>query len=208
MEQEIKLQVLDKNNIDLRSLTWLTDLAEGETKSWHIVSTYFDTPDWYLLKNGLGLRLRKLQDQWFQTVKTLGIVKQGFHQRDEWEHLLHSPEWDIKQLQKTPLAPLIADSKKWATIKAIFTTDFTRQTLDVSLAEETKVELAYDVGHVRAGQLTELIHEIELELKTGSVEQLKWLSHLVCARLDLKPSNLSKAKQGYQLVAQSPLNSD
>ena len=51
-----------------------------------------------------------------------------------------------------------------------------------------------------AGGLTQPIHEIELELKSGNVENLQALANELQQQLSLSPSNTSKAKMGYQLV--------
>ena len=201
LEQEFKLAVNDTATIDLSSLIWLTDLAEGEVETKRLINTYYDTPDLHLVRQGLGLRLRQSGDEWFQTVKTAGTSQNGFHQRDEWEHELADGRWDLDKLKQTPLEIMIKDSSIWSTLSAVFITDFVRETMQLSLPEDTQIELAYDCGQVRAGGLVEPIHEIELELKSGSIEQLKQLADQFCQRLDVSPSDINKAQLGYKLAA-------
>ena len=173
LEQEIKLQVVNDNIIDLAAIDWLKPFWQSEPVVQQLVSTYFDTPDLYLIKHGVGLRLRKVENQWLQTVKCTGQVQDGLHQREEWEHALSSDKFDLIQLKQTPLADMIDDEKIWPKLQSVFTTDFERQTIQLELADNTLVELAYDRGEVRTDNSAVPIHEIELELKTGSVAILK-----------------------------------
>ncbi|MFW5451732.1 MAG: inorganic triphosphatase [Methylophagaceae bacterium] len=200
LEQELKLRVSGEGKLDLSSLVWLRELTNGKVETQHLSNTYFDTPNKDLRKQGVGLRLRQQDDVFLQTVKTAGIARDGLHQRDEWEHELQAADWDLAKLRQTPLADLINDSNIWSNMQPIFTTNFTREIRWLTLPENTKVELAYDRGAVTAGDLVDTIHEIELEIKQGSIEQLKQFATLMCSHLAVKPSNSSKAKQGYRLV--------
>jgi inorganic triphosphatase YgiF len=201
LEQEIKLVVNNTVKLDLLSMTWLTDLAEGKIETKRLTNTYYDTPDLHLIKHELSLRMRHNGDAWFQTVKTSGITTEGLHQRDEWEHELLDGNWDLEMLKQTPLAVMINDSELWSQLQPVFTTNFVRETLQLSLPNTTKIELAYDWGQVISGDLAEPIHEIELELKSGSIEQLKQLAAKFCQQLSVTPSNINKAQRGYKLAA-------
>ena len=203
LEQEIKLQISGDKVIDLSTLDWLTTYSQSAPKVQHLVSTYFDTPELFLIKNGLGLRMRNESGRWLQTVKCTGQVKEGLHQREEWEHVLTSEQFDLIQLKQTPLVNMIEDPNIWPRLKPVFTTDFERQTLQLSLPDGTEVELAYDLGEVRAEGLTESIHEIELELKKGSLETLKLLAEQCVKELPVEYHDESKAHHGYRLVQQT-----
>jgi len=97
---------------------------------------------------------------------------------------------------------MIEDPAIWPTLKPVFTTDFERQTLQLTLSDKTEVELAYDRGEVRTDNLAEAIHEIELELKQGSVETLKLLAEQCVKQLSVEYHDESKAHRGYRLVEQ------
>ena len=200
LEQEIKLVVKGTTKLDLLSMTWITDLAEGEIETKRLISTYYDTPGLHLIKQQLGLRVRKSGDVWLQTVKTSGSSVNGFHQRNEWEDELKDAQWDLQKLKQTPLVAVINDPKLWSQLQPVFTTNFVRETLQLSLSNNTKIELAYDRGQVVSGDLAEPIHEIELELKSGSLEQLKRLASELCQHLDVTLSNINKAQRGYKLA--------
>lgn len=202
LEQEIKLQLQNDDNIDLSQLDWLKPFWLSPPRRQHLVSVYFDTPDLYLIEHRVGLRLRNNDGQWLQTVKCSGQVKDGLHQREEWEHRLSTDQFDLELLKQTPLVDMIDDPAIWSKLKPVFTTDFERQTLQLSLPDKTEVELAYDRGEVRTQTLAEPIHEIELELKNGSVESLKLLAEQCIKQLSVEFYDESKAHRGYRLIQQ------
>lgn len=107
LEQEIKLQIIGNDDIDLTKLDWIKQYCQSEPKIQRLVSTYFDTPDLYLIEHRVGLRLRNDDGQWLQTVKCSGQVKDGLHQREEWEHALSSDQFDLELLKQTPLVDMI-----------------------------------------------------------------------------------------------------
>ncbi len=207
LEQEVKLQVFGENKLDLRSLTWLCSLADGEIETQRLISTYYDTPDHYLMAQGLGLRLRNKGGRWLQTVKTSGSAENGLHQRQEWEYGLDSEAFDLPVLKQTPLKEIIEEHAVWSSLMPLFTTDFIRETLQITLADNIQIEFAYDYGKVTAKQSSAVIHEIEMELKMGSVEQLTQFASMVAERLDLEPSNGNKAQLGYQLLKEALIKS-
>lgn len=200
LEQEIKLQIIGDAVIDLTKLDWLKQYCHSEPKKQRLVSTYFDTPELSLIHQGVGLRLRNENGRWLQTVKCSGQVKNGLHQREEWEHALTSDQFDLIQLKQTPLVDMIEDPAIWPKLKPVFTTDFERQILQLTLPDKTEVELAYDRGEVHTDNLAEPIHEIELELKQGSVETLKLLAEQCVKQLLVEYHDESKAHRGYRLV--------
>lgn len=201
LEQEIKLRVKSEDKIDLASLAWPLSITVGNIEVNHLISTYYETDDLHLSRHGVGLRMRQSQGRWLQTVKTSGVVKAGLHQREEWEHELGGPQWDLAMLRQTPLARIIDSPDIWSKLLPIFTTDFLRETIHLNLADGTQVELAYDRGQVIASDEKTRIHEIELELLVGNTEQLNTLASLLKEQLLLSLSNISKAQMGYQLVS-------
>jgi triphosphatase len=201
LEQELKLVVNNTHTIDLRTVSCLASMITGKLETHHLVSTYFDTPDKYLSEHKVGLRLRQYDDTWWQTVKTAGVVKDGLHQREEWEFPLDGPEWDLSTLRQTPLLTMIDEPDLWSQLAPLFTTDFMRDTLQLKLADNSLVELAYDYGKVMAGDKASSIHELELELKSGNVEALMLIASKLQVQLDVTPSDCSKAQMGYALAS-------
>lgn len=201
LEQELKLLVNSDSQIDLSSLILPDYCVNAEPVTTHLISTYFDTADLYLASQKVGLRMRQSDGLWLQTVKTSGQVKEGLHQREEWEHHLDTAEWDLQKLKQTPLSVMIDDPVIWSKIGPIFTTDFMRETLLLSVEDGSQIELAYDRGQVIAGEFSVVIHEIELELKSGNVTRLRLLAEQLQQQIPLSLSDTSKAKMGYQLLS-------
>lgn len=201
LEQEIKLALTDDNELDLFLLHWLEPFIASDIQSARLVSDYFDTPQLDLIKSGAGLRLRNDNGRWWQTVKATGQVVEGLHQRQEWEWPLAGAEFDIELLKQTPLTPLINNPAIWTQLAHIFTTDFQRKTIQLLLKDSTEIELAYDRGRVYSEQKQVAIHEIELELKSGSIASMKALAEQFCEKMNLKYNESSKAKIGYELIS-------
>ena len=199
LEQEIKLQVTQADSLNLQALGWLTSMLKQDVYQQHLLSTYFDTPDKALMTFGVGLRLRQIGEQWLQTVKCSGRASSGLHERQEWEHELVAPVFDLERLAETAIAPLLEQEQVWSAIEPVFTTEFERDVWLLVLEADTVVELAYDRGEVRAGDKQVAIHEIELELKHGDIEHCQKLADKLKAALPLEYSNISKAGLGYKL---------
>ncbi len=199
LEQEIKLQVKQADSLNLQALDWLKSLLRQDVYQQHLLSTYFDTPDKALMSFGVGLRLRQVGEQWLQTVKCSGQARAGLHERQEWEHELAAPAFDLERLAETAIAPLLEQDEVWSALEPVFTTEFERDVWWLDLESDTVVELAYDRGEVRAGDRQTPIHEIELELKQGDITICQKLADQLKAALPLEYSNTSKAGMGYNL---------
>lgn len=199
LEQEVKLAVNGGEVLDLSSLAWLSPYIQSK-RSFHLISHYFDTPELLLLQQGVGLRRRFDGKQWFQTVKESGHAQQGLHQRREWECRLDNDAFDLKHLHQTPLTTLFEDENKWQQITVIFTTDFQREVMLLAIEGGLEIELAYDRGVVYTDDSQSPIHEVELELNSGSVEQLQTVAIQLQQTMPVEPSDISKAQRGYQLL--------
>jgi triphosphatase len=201
LEQEIKLALTDDKELDLKSLSWLEPFIDNEIQSTRLVSDYFDTPQLHLIKSGFGLRLRNDSGSWWQTVKATGQVVDGLHRRQEWEWALSEAQFDLDLLRQTPLQAAIDEPRLWSQVDKIFTTDFQRQAIQLKLDDKTEVEFAYDRGRVYSKDREAVIHEVELEFKSGSLESMKKLAELFFSKLSVQYNQSSKAKIGYELIS-------
>ncbi|MFT7235044.1 MAG: triphosphatase [Methylophagaceae bacterium] len=198
LEQELKLSVLE-GEIDLKTIVF-DGYQQSEVTSQRLISTYFDTSELALIKNGFGLRLRFDGKQWFQTLKETGQVKRGLHQRQEWEQGLLKEAFDEDLLKATPLRTLIENEAVWPKVSSVFTTDFIRQIIILRDQSGAQIEVAYDKGRVYTDVEATPIHEIELELKAGNVNQLQAIAAHLISILPLQTSDSSKAGKGYGLL--------
>lgn len=201
MEIELKLLV-DPADADrlLRSAALRT--SDKQQKK-HLENIYFDTPDGQLQSGRIGLRLRRDGDNWLQTLKGGGGTVGGLHSRQEIEYPVAGPHLEFSGLAGTPWAkyfkPTLASS-----LRPVFHTDFHRVIRLVRL-DDAEIEVALDRGEVRAGDASEPICEIELELVSGPVTALFELARQLLEIAPLRLENASKAERGYRLAAGSPL---
>ena len=173
-----------------------------------LANTYFDTATLSLSKLKAGLRIRRQNDHLEQTLKLAGSQVGGLHQRPEYNvNITESPP-DLSLFpahiwpSDFPLAQVQAD------LQPLFSTDFVRQRWIIQL-DHTELELALDVGEVRAGEassapLSEPIQELELELSSGEVGGLFSLAEQLLKYGGMRLSAVSKAQRGYRLAGLAP----
>ncbi|WP_297481897.1 inorganic triphosphatase [uncultured Photobacterium sp.] len=162
---------------------------------------YFDTPDQALRQHDIGLRIRRFDDVFVQTLKTAGRVVAGLHQRPEYNIEVNSTEPSLA-LHPTDAWPhdfdVVAIQQQ---IQPLFSTDFTRQQWLVAMPDGSQIELAFDHGEVSVDDKRSPICEVELELKSGQTDALFTLARELCVDGGMRLGNLSKAARGYRLAA-------
>jgi triphosphatase len=158
---------------------------------------YYDTPDCLLLKHGLSLRVRRNGRRYVQTVKRAAVYGQPFV-RAEWETALISSAPDLTSLPVSdigaPLNTLAVDA-----LDAVFVTKVRRRTQRLELPGGV-VEIAFDEGSIQAGDRSEQLTEVELELKAGDASVLYDLGMQLLESAPLRIGTLSKADRGYGLA--------
>ena len=201
-EIEIKLATRDADLPALRRV--LKDMAAGATaRRLKLVSTYYDTEDRALVRQGLVLRVRQHDGHYIQTVKSASVPGGSPLARGEWEDTIAGERPD-------PLAPesgrfLSADIA--ARVAPVFRTEVTRLVTELAPAPGTCIEAAIDRGTIRVPgrKPGERISEIEFELKSGPVTALYDVALRLLAEAPVRLEWRSKAERGYQLAAGRPL---
>ena len=160
-------------------------------------SIYFDTPDFTLAGRRAGLRLRRIGRRWVQTFKC-ELPDGSEHRRGEWEWPVPRAAIDFDLLAETPLADWFAKPRNRDALQPVFETRFTRASALIE-HEGTSIELAIDRGNVIAGERSEPILELELELKDGPVDGLYAFALELNATHALMPEPRSKAARGFLL---------
>ena len=163
-------------------------------------NTYFDTPDNWLRQHDIGLRIRRFDDVFVQTVKTSGRVVAGLHQRPEFnaEHTCNSPDLSLHPADIWPQSKSTEELQ--AELHPLFSTNFTREQWLIGMPDGSQIELAFDHGHVVANEKEEPICEVELELKSGQTEALFTLARSISGDGGMRLGSLSKAARGYRLA--------
>ena len=171
-----------------------------------LVSTYFDTPDGALARQGLTLRVREQEGRFVQTVKssdeTHGADSGGLALvRGEWEDPVAAERPDPRAPQTGRFIPAQAADE----LVALVRTEIRRLSLMLCPDAETRVEAAVDQGHVMVlpDKLREPICEIELELKYGDMAALYDLALEMLAVAPVRLERRSKSARGFRLPRSS-----
>ena len=161
-------------------------------------TVYYDTPGGDLAKAGFTLRVRHDGRRYVQTIKQASADGGALH-RGEWEAAVDGEGLDLKAARKTPLKPWLKPALVEA-LRVVFVVEVERSKCDLP-AGEGVVEVALDRGEVRAGDRVCAIHELELELKSGSAARLFEVARNLIAEFPLNLAFVSKAERGRMLLA-------
>jgi len=188
----------------------LEALRFGGIKSRRLRATYYDTQDGKLAKLGLTIRLRKEGRGWIQTAK--------MRTSDPLVRLEHNVDVPTPQHQEIPelilarhdgsdvgaaisnaLQSLPSQQREAALIER-FHINVLRRTRTEYLGD-SKVEMAFDTGNIRCGERSMPVCELEMELKSGAIENMFRLAEIWEIRTGLHIYTPSKAVRGGNLVA-------
>ncbi|WP_347453893.1 CYTH domain-containing protein [Acinetobacter thermotolerans] len=198
VEVELKFQIpAARRNALLKALD------PKKSQQIQLQAKYYDTEDCLLSKNGVALRQRLEGTRWVQTLKAAGKshIERFEHNYDLGE-LEQAPELDLSIYANSPEAQKILNNalgNQLDQLKLQFETDISR-TLRVIEHEGTEIEVALDVGAIRTLDVEQEVHEVEFELKSGSVEQLLAFSFEWVKKYQLWLDVRSKAEIGNLLA--------
>jgi triphosphatase len=158
---------------------------------------YYDTPDRTLLRHGLSLRVRRNGRRYVQTLKRAPIHGQPFV-RGEWETTVSSSVPNLTSLPVSEIgAPL--DTLTLDALDPVFVTKVRRRVQRLELPGAV-IEMALDEGSIEAGERSEPLTEVELELKAGDASVMYDLGMQLLEIAPLRIGTLSKADRGYDLA--------
>ena len=217
MESEIKLRLDPETElpaiVDSPLLSRLT-MPDSRREN-DLVNIYYDTVKHDLTNREMTLRLRKVKNLFEVTLKTGEATVSELHQRFEWTAMFPE-DWDgdlkngldtswFKREATSTGDPDAQLQEALRLIKArpliiICEARFKRITYDIGYGDSL-LELAIDQGELIAGDLSEPLYEIEVELKEGDVRDLVELGHEMQERLPVEPEELSKFARCLKLLA-------
>ncbi|KXS35019.1 MAG: phosphate binding CYTH domain-containing protein [Idiomarina sp. T82-3] len=209
MSQEIELKLLiepqqRENTLNECRTVAQEHGAESSYQALELANAYFDTSDLRLRQYDMGLRIRRSGDQLEQTIKLAGRVLGGMHERPEYNLNVDSMEPDITLFDEGiwpddfPVYDIQRD------LQALFKTDFTRHKWHIP-SGDGQIELVLDMGEIVAGEKTERIVEMELELQGGDLADVYRLAERLVKKANARMGSLSKAARGYLLAGKSAL---
>lgn len=198
IEVELKFQISEARR---NALLKAVDPKKSEVIQ--LQAKYFDTPDRLLSQHGVALRQRLEGTRWIQTLKAAGKSHlHRFEDNIDLGELDQAPTLDLSiydqnEQAKTILANALGAQKDKLQLQ--FETDIQR-TLRVMNYEDAEIEVAVDIGEVRTLDKKQEIHEVEFELKSGSIESLLAFSFEWVKKYQLWLDVRSKAEFGNLLV--------
>lgn len=209
MEIELKLLIRPQDAAILREHPLLQQYAAGPARELHMADTYFDTARHQLREAGAGLRVRRVGDEFIQTLKAGGDASVGLHRRYEWESRVAGEQPDLAALRemvdrKAPWSKLLRASSIASSLAPVFQSKVTRTVWDLRLPDGDRIEFALDLGKLECGDETVPVSEMELELVSGNAIHLFDLALALHERIPMRIGTLSKAEQGYALCRPHP----
>lgn len=205
IEIELKLALPTADPAGLaQRLATLPLLARRPATRQTLHNLYHDTPDQRLRRQGMALRLRRIDGgaapQWRQTLKLGGKADSALSERGEWESTVPAGALVWTALADTPWARIDPDASLFHALQPCFSTDFERLSWQLRQRDGSVVELALDIGQIRAGEASAPICELELELLAGAPDALFALAARLARVLPTLPLHASKAERGYALA--------
>ena len=205
-ESELKFSLSDDT---AQALSQYLDTHAQPLSTLQLSNEYFDTPAGDLNRLRIGCRIRRWnsdgEQHAEQTIKLAGQIKDGLHQRPEYN--LPQDKQETPDLTSFPPqiwpSELSIDAVNKA-LQCIFNVQFKRHRwhLNIPSAQaDTKVEVVLDQGFIIAGEEKEPIFEVEVELLSGELEGLLEFAKMLTSKFELHEFNKSKAARGFALAA-------
>lgn len=175
-----------------------TTTASSRQTTLALMNGYYDTPESLLRESGIALRIRAVNQDYIQTVKTRGSSRVGMHARGEWEWSLPNDQLNLSLLAQVPLPDALQDMTWGRQLVEVFRTDFQRQVWLIA-REACTMEVVCDQGKVTSAYGEDAISELELELKAGAESGLYQFAHAIAEQVPVQVSVVSKAQKGARL---------
>ena len=208
-EFELKFEVSPKN---LKSVA--AAMLQGKIIRQRLQASYFDTADGALAAHGIVLRLRKEGRRWVQTAKssTADLLLRLEHNAAlPAQRAGAVPAIDLARHRGTPIGKAIDKAlglkanDLFPKLKLLYGTDVQRVTR-LEDSGTSMVEIALDQGRVFSAGRTQLICELEVELKEGSPCDAVALARQWCANHSLWMSTITKSMKGQRLGHKAALS--
>jgi len=197
MSQEIELKLsLPRKALPALRRHPLFAAATRQGNAVTLDNTYYDTPKLELKARKVAVRTRRHGRQWLQTVKCAAESAGGLTQRPEWEQP-YDGAFDFSAIDAPRVRKLL--NRLQDELVPVFTTRFRRETRLYAPSEAVRILMMIDTGEVLAGERSEPICELELELAAGQPLDLLLLACELVADIPLLPNDISKAERGYRL---------
>lgn len=198
IETELKLRITPAHLAKLKRHALLREHQLARAVTRRLYNVYFDTPELDLHKSAMALRLRCKGRQCLQTLKGGGAIHAGLHQRNEWEVPVQGGALDFSAVVTAEWDELLPVAWR-KRLKPVFVTDFMRSSRIV-VWQGAHIEVCMDQGQITCGERSHEICELELELKSGSPQQLFGLALAILDIVPFEIEMVNKAEYGFRLL--------
>jgi triphosphatase len=197
-ELELKLRLDPAGARKLRRSPMIAAKRIGRAKHQELVSTYFDTADRALDRDGWRLRVRKAGDRHVQTLKSQAP---GLLGRLEWETEVAGPAPEPALLAGGSGQSLPDGFGELEALEPVFTSAVRRTAWLLRAADGSAVELVLDEGEIRVAGVSRPVCEAELELKSGTAAALYDLAGDLFGQVSFRLDPHAKSDRGFALAA-------
>lgn len=205
MEIELKYLVDSEETANrIFSDEYICSIKDADTEeTLDMQAVYFDTEDRRLFREGIAFRVRKEGEVLQATLKWNGSSEDGMHVREEInvpvddESKLVTP--DIKIFELSEMSQVLEDLVGERKLEPLVNMNFTRRQVRVDTGSSIS-ELSVDLGEILCNGQFARISELEIELFSGSEEDMKELGEKIASKYGLKSENTSKLKRGLDLL--------
>ena len=186
-----------------RILTSIEKKNSRETLAMHAV--YFDTADGDLRKNHIAFRIRLEGSRYIATLKRRSTAEAGLHRREE----INAPVTDHDFIENPSISIFSGDELiddisaeiKDRKLIPVIEMNFAREEFRIDY-KGSIMEVSVDQGDIITANGSCPICELEIELYSGSEEDLVKLGKQLQKSYDLKEENISKYARGLALLGE------
>lgn len=205
MEVELKYAVKDERTLDR---IWhdarLTEMMEEETRSIEeFDGIYYDTADHRLLDSDVAYRIRREGRLHVACLKWNGNTEGALHVRQELNVTLpesrERPEPDLSVFAESEIGPELDRLVNGETLIPLIRSAVVRRSFRIDTGESL-MEISLDKGKIEAGGKEDPVCELEIELYSGSQDDLMELGEALAGEYGLVPEERSKFARGLRLL--------
>lgn len=199
-EVELKLELAPADWARLSAEPFVAEALAAAPRAKRLESTYFDTTDRRLRAKGVSLRIRKSGAKRIQTAKLADAAAGGLYDRAEYETPVTGDTPLLGAFDGTPLEAIVGKRKVREGLVPVFVVGAKRRSFTLSDGDAT-AEATIDEGVVTAGERTEPLCELELELRAGEPAGLFRIARRIAETVPARLGFRTKADRGYALAA-------
>lgn len=191
---ELKLALSPKQLARLRSHALLRGYMRPGSNRTKLVKTYYDTPNLLLRENSIILGLERSGERQMQTVGATGAATPVTATE------VNGDGPDVTQIPDRRWRKLLANGGRDGKLAPVFTTEVERNRVPLQV-NDSMIDLALEVGHIRANGREQPICEARLALVAGQPERLYQLALDLHDAVPFHVEHRDKVVRGYSLLA-------